>query len=285
MNLEESTGRLIYQIKKRLPQRIVPFIVIPVSIFVIGSSIIVLSFIIPPFEPGFFISPAAYYCLVSVFVIADIILGFFGVYSIRIAYPSDIVRLYEKGVFVTIRRQGKHSPPPRTTLSLSPIWLIRVSPHYIPIENIVEIYAVPIWEYTKLYTSYDRGGFIVLRETDGKWYMFSIPMANDINQALYAFKTAFLNRWSSVYSGPSLPLLRPEERYYPIHPTTYYQQYPNYYANPAQQTQPTYSQPLNIHPSQGNLINKQYPCINCGKILQYVPAYKKYYCYYCRRYF
>jgi hypothetical protein len=175
----------------------------PVQVFIAGITATILSlyFIItrvkwyvfipeeigaPPFD-----NTDLYMSGLPLDIILAIMFGIMIIISFKIVFPPFLLRILDDSINFTIRKQSNKLSPPRTLKDVYrlPNYLIRVKKKHIPFEMIAGLWYIP---YKR--GKYVKGGFVVILDHGGMWYIITLPATKDINQISMIIQRAMKNR-------------------------------------------------------------------------------------------
>ena len=195
---EEIEDKLLYEVKKPLFDRAIlmslVFSLIFTNIFILCVLVNVISY-----EPIQGPTPPGHNCTITL-LIASIVGDSVIIYIFsRLAYPWYLIRIYKHGTLFTNRKQGSARDPPKSAkevFKLSPFTFGRFKKHYVPFDDLMELWAMPI-----KWGKHGKGGFIGIKEFSGQWYILQVPANIDIDEVIKWFGGGFKDRWEKVFSG------------------------------------------------------------------------------------
>ena len=198
MPYEDFKGQLLFVVNKPMIMRAGLIFALFGCIFGVVGTASVIYVSVGVDSPNPFFTERSYMCFLIFIIIAFIIFIALFLGVLRLIMIPYMLKLYEKGIMASIRRTGTLRAPPvgewGGIFYYSPVWEYRYNEFYIPLENIIELYFVPI-KYTKNWT-------IVVKLTNGSWHhLFTVPPL-DMDPLIDNLEKAFGDRWGQVYTGP-----------------------------------------------------------------------------------
>jgi hypothetical protein len=194
--MSEDRGKLLYELKKTRSQRFVPIILTITFIFFVGI-LWPISFYFEQtgkFEPEKFTNFG-----IALIVILVIIISYMIYTTFWFFFHSYFLRIYEGGILINKRYENFEQPPPRTPEEAAvqkKKYRLLLTDHYIPLRNIEFVYALRSQS-----SRFEKSGYVILLENDGKWYMCPVPFRSSIDKVLDVLEKAFSGRWKRVFTG------------------------------------------------------------------------------------
>ena len=191
-------GELLYTIERSISTRIIgliiPIIITIMLIIPINLYFFFIDITTDPL-PGGGVSALGkdvIPCIILIIIILIIIIFVLFYISILKFIQPYYLLLFEKGLVINYRIQGKFFPAPKTYGSLLIHYHYRYRDYFIPLNKIKEAY---ILQHPLSLRDY---GSIVIKEMDGRWHWIDI---SDIgpNSLMEKLTATYGNKWNKIY--------------------------------------------------------------------------------------
>jgi uncharacterized membrane protein len=196
--MPQDQGEFIYELKKPMMQRILPIVLTLIFIYIAAVYWPIVSLVGNSDNNK---TTASNITALVLIAIITAVISYMIYATLRYFSHSYFLKIYERGVYINRRRECDKYPPPESykdIITKKSYWDLKLDELFISIKDIHELYAIKLKPERML----EKGGYIVMIENSGKWYLFGIPHYAELEEALKKLGEAFgPYKWKRIYSG------------------------------------------------------------------------------------